>query len=130
MGRVKDIKKVLCETMYDFVKEHINDISETYDTLGFKDEEDMLQQIKSSWDIAYWAMTELLGWGMRKNNKYCDYCCSNFIAEDREEYTIYKIKGRYFKPIITFKGTYYDVIDIKELVRKKKIIEIFDWVEK
>ena len=66
MGRVKDIKKVLCETIYDFVKEHINDVSETYEALGFKDEEDMLQQIKSSWDIAYWAMTELLGWGMRK----------------------------------------------------------------
>lgn len=53
MGRLKDIKKVLCETIYDFVKEHINDISETYETLGFKDEEDMLRQIKSSWDIAY-----------------------------------------------------------------------------
>lgn len=130
MARLKDIKTELCSVVQNFVQEHIGDISETYESLGFKDEKDMIQQIKKDWEIAFWAMTELLSWGMRKNNKYCDYCGSNFIAEDNEDYTIYKIKGRYFKPIFTKKGIYYDVTDIKEVVKKKKIIEIFDWVEK
>ena len=47
---MKDINKVLCESMYNFVKAHINEVTEkkdifghdvTYDDLGFKSKDDM-----------------------------------------------------------------------------------------
>lgn len=45
---MKDINKELCEYMHSFVSEHLDEITDSYESLGFKDSEDMLEQIKSN----------------------------------------------------------------------------------
>ena len=81
---MNNLEKELCEVMYNFVKEHIEEVSKnlslrghTWDYLGAKDSDDLLNQIKSTPDIAAWALTELCYWGMDKN-----YCKELFTEED------------------------------------------------
>lgn len=57
---MKDINKELCEYMHSFVSEHLNEITDSYEYLGFKDSEDMLEQIKSDVTVAAWAICELV----------------------------------------------------------------------
>lgn len=124
---MKDIKKLLCESMYSFVKSHINEVTEkkdifgrpqTFESLGFKDAKDMLRQIKTDADIAYWALTELLAWGMDE-----DYCSKLFVADNDVDgcHTIYTIYGRYFR---------YANNDIIEVMPKIKLIEVKVWEDK
>lgn len=39
------IEKELCKVMHKFVKEHIDEVTDSYANLGFKDSTDMLRQI-------------------------------------------------------------------------------------
>ena len=91
---MEDINKVLCKRMYEFVKEHVDEVTEkkdifghdvTYDDLGFKSKRDMLSQIKNDADIAYWALTELLVWGLAK-----DYCREMFVYEETDTFTVFR----------------------------------------
>ena len=110
------IEQHLCNTMFRFVKEHLSEIKDSYENLGFKDEKDMLKQIKTDWDTAFWAMTELCAWGMTK--KHLD----EFLVPEAENYNIYNVGNRFFKKPYHEDG----IVEVKQVV---KTIKILDWEE-
>lgn len=130
---MKDIDKVLCERMYEFVKEHINEVTEkkdifghpqTFESLGFKDANDMLRQIRNDSVIAYWALTELLYWAFPR-----DYMHEFFIQEETDTFTVFKLdddgNGRY----LICKYELHKPIEIKEVRKVTKLVEINTWEE-
>lgn len=118
---MKTIKEELCDSIHRFVKKNIDKIKDSYEYLGFNSKNDMLKQIKSDPEVAFWALTELLMWGMDK-----DYCRDLFVHEENDEFAIFKLgfksKQRYFKYD-------YDVREIIEVKPVKKIVEIIEWSE-
>lgn len=133
---MKDIKKLLCETMYKFVKEHINEVKEknkgkdifgrdiTFTDLGFKDERQMLSQIKNNEEDAYWALTELLVWGMSK-----DYCRELFVAEETDTFTVFKLNDDGRSRYLICKYELHKPIEIKEVRKVIKLVEVNTWEE-
>ena len=128
---MKDINKVLCESMYNFVKEHVNEVTEkkdifgrdvTYDDLGFKSKSDMLSQIKNDADIAYWALTELLAWGLAK-----DYCRERFVAEETDMFTVFKLNDDGRSRYIICMYDLHKPIEIKEVKKVTKLVEVNTW---
>lgn len=126
---MKDIKKLLCKNMYEFVKEHINEVTEkrdlfghpqTFQSLGFKDAKDMLKQIKNDYSVAYWALTELLYWALS-----CNYMRKFFIEEDIEARSVFKLYDNDYKRY--FICTSEDPVEIKEVHKVKKLVEIDTW---
>lgn len=129
---MKDINKVLCEIMYNFVKGHVNEVTEkkdifgrneTFDNLGFKDADDMLRQIKNYADIAYWALTELLVWGLAN-----DYCREIFVYEETDTFTVFRLfdtdlNERY----LICKYELHKPIEIKEVKKVTKLVEVNTW---
>lgn len=123
---MKTIKEHLCSSMHKFVKEHIDEVEthknfwskpQTYEELGFKNRTDMLKQIKTDVEQAYWALTELCAWGMDNN-----YCEELFVADaDEGIYTIFTIDGRYFR---------FSDNDVIEVIPKTKFVEIKIWEDK
>ena len=102
--------------MYRFVKEHLSEIKAPYKTLGFKNEEDMLKQIKTDWETAFWAMTELCAWLMTKNY------LNEFMVFEAENYNIYKIGNRFIKKPYHEDG----IVEVKQVV---KMIPVISWEE-
>ena len=130
---MKDINKVLCERMYEFVKEHINEVTEkkdifghnvTYNDLGFKSKSDMLSQIKNDADIAYRALTELLVWGLAK-----DYCREMFVAEETDTFTVFKLNDDGRSRYLICKYDLHKPIEIKEVKKVIKLVEVNTWEE-
>ena len=128
---MKDINKVLCESMYNFVKEHVDEVTEkkdifghdvTYDDLGFKSKSDMLSQIKNDADIAYWALTELLVWGLSK-----DYCREQFVYEETDTFTIFKLKDNECERYLICNYELHKPIEIKEVRKVTKLVEVNTW---
>ena len=102
--------------MWRFVKKHLSEIDDTYENLGFKNDKDMLKQIKTDWEIAWWALTELCAWGMRKN--YLD----KFFVYEAGNYNIYKIGDRFIKKPYFEDG----IVEVKQVL---KTIKVIDWEE-
>ena len=130
---MKDIYKVLCESMYEFVKEHVNEVTEkkdiigrsqTFESLGFNDAKDMLKQIKNDADIAYWALTELLVWGLAK-----DYCREMFVAEETDTFTVFKLNDDGRSRYLICKYDLHKPIEIKEVRKVIKLVEVNTWEE-
>lgn len=130
---MKDIYKVLCESMYNFVKVHVDKVTEkkdifghdvTYDDLGFKSKNDMLSQIKNDADIAYWALTELLVWGLAK-----DYCREMFVAEETDTFTVFKLNDKGHCRYLICKYDLHKPIEIKEVKKVTKLVEVNTWEE-
>ena len=128
---MKDIKKLLCESMYSFVKNHINEVTEkkdifgrneTFENLGFKDSKDMLRQIKNDADIAYWALTELLMWGLNE-----DYCRAFFVEKETDTFTVFKLLDGSKKRYLICKYDLHEPIEIKEVKPITKMIEVNTW---
>ena len=128
---MKDIKKVLRDRMYEFVKEHVNEITEkkdifghnvTYYDLGFESKRDMLSQIKNDSDIAYWALTELLVWGLSK-----DYCREIFVKEENDEFTVFKLKDGRSERYLICNYKLHEPIEIKEVRKITKLVEVNTW---
>lgn len=128
---MKDIKKVLCERMYEFVKEHINEVTEkkdifgrsqTFESLGFKDANDMLKQIKNDDEIAYWALTELLYWALPR-----DYMHELFIKEETDTFTVFKLADDGNERYLICKYELHKPIEIKEVCKVTKLVEINTW---
>ena len=129
---MKDINKVLCESMYHFVKLHINEVTEkkdifgrneTFDNLGFKDADDMLRQIRNDADIAYWALTELLAWGLAK-----DYCREMFVYEETDTFTVFRLFDTDLnKRYLICKYELHKPIEIKEVCKVTKLVEVNTW---
>lgn len=105
-------EKQFCKDVYDFVKEHIDEVNDSYDYLGFKDSEDMLNQIYTDYIVAKWAFFELMYWGMSINY------LAKFSIEDNDDFVIYEFKGHYYK---------YDYDTFKEVEKKTKLIEVIVW---
>lgn len=130
---MKDIKKVLCERMYEFVKEHINEVTEkkdifgrsqTFESLGFKDANDMLKQIKNDYEIAYWALTELLYWALPR-----DYMHELFIKEETDTFTVFKLDDDGHERYLICKYELHKPIEIKEVRKVTKLVEVNTWEE-
>lgn len=130
---MKDIKKVLCERMYEFVNEHINEVTEkkdifgrsqTFESLGFKDANDILKQIKNDEEIAYWALTELLYWALPR-----DYMHELFIKEETDTFTVFKLKDGNNERYLICKYELHKPIEIKEVRKVTKLVEINTWEE-
>ena len=128
---MKDIYKVLCESMYNFVKEHVNEVTEkkdifgrsqTFESLGFKDAKDMLKQIKNDEEIAYWALTELLVWGLAK-----DYCREMFVEEETDTFTVFKLKDNERERYLICNYELHKPIEIKEVKKVTKLVEVNTW---
>ena len=110
------IEQHLCNTMYRFVKEHLSEIKDSYEYLVFKDEKDMLKQIKTDWQTAFWAMAELCVWGITKNH------LDEFLVSEAENYNIYNIGNIFFKKPYHEDG----IVEVKQVV---KTIKVIDWEE-
>ena len=130
---MKDIKKVLCERMYEFVKEHINEVTEkkdifgrpqTFESLGFNDADDMLKQIKNDAEIAYWALTELLYWALLR-----DYMHELFVKEETDTFTVFKLKDGNNERYLICKYELHKPIEIKEVRKVTKLVEVNTWEE-
>lgn len=130
---MKDIKKVLCETMYEFVKERIKEVTEkkdifghlqTFESLGFKDAKDMLRQIKNDAEVAYWALTELLHWLLPR-----DYMNEFFIKEETDTFTVFKLDDDGNERYLIFKHELHKPVEIKEVRKVTKLVEVNTWEE-
>lgn len=129
---MKDIYKVLCESMYNFVKAHVDEVTEkkdifgrdvTYDDLGFKSKDNMLSQIKNNADIAYWALTELLVWGLAK-----DYCRWLFVAEETDTFTVFRLfDSNENERYLICNYDLHKPIEIKEVKKVTKLVEVNTW---
>ena len=122
---MKTIEKLLCETMHDFVKEHIAEIKDTYDDLGFKNEKDMLSQIKRKSDIVAWALTELCTCIFSDDYASKLFSCDLFVNDSGYYVEIFKLndggKERYCRI-----EDYGIVVEVNKVT---KMVEVTRWEE-
>lgn len=119
---MKTINELLCYVMHDFVSKHASEIKVSYHILGFDSKKDMLHKIKTDPEVAYWALTELLDWGMSK----C-YLREMFIEVETDEYTVFKLASKGGMRYIICKYTLHKPIEIKEVKKVTKMIEVTMW---
>lgn len=117
-----DIDEELCHVMYEFVKNHIGEITYSYKNLGFEDKNDMLEQIKSQVEVATWALSELLDCRMNKNYREDFFYKAYGIDEEDQLYSFKDSRGKDRFFVIDY-GTQLPV----EVEIKKEIIEITTW---
>lgn len=119
---MKDLNKEVCKVMHKFVKEHIDEVKDSYSNLGFKDSSDMLKQIKGDVEVAVWSLLELLDWGLSKNYKmkflYEAYATDN----DKDVYLIKDSDGKKRFFVVD-----YDEMRPFEVEQKKEKIEVIRW---
>lgn len=133
---MQDIKQALCSAMYRFVSDKISELKpRTWgqeDWYGFKDKADMMNSIKTNWEDAAWALTELCGWGFNKNYRAWLFVAD--ILDDGYDTPIYCIvdddgNKRYFRFKFSSKpNALFD--DIIEVNRTVKLVEQVVWEEK
>ena len=116
------IEQHLCNVMYKFIKVHTSEIKDTYEDLGFKSKTDMLNSIKVDWETAWWALTELLMWGLNE-----DYCRALFVEEETDTFTVFKLLDGIKKRYLICKYDLHEPIEIKELKKITKMIEVNTW---
>jgi hypothetical protein len=122
---MKKLEKEICNVMYSFVKEHINEVKDSYEDLGFKDEKDMLSKIKRNITDSIWALTELCYWGLGQNY-YKSFIHEEFATDDDAHVYVIedsnKIK-RYF--IVDYENWIP-----REVESETKLVEIKTWTVK
>ena len=84
----------------------------------------MLSQIKNDADIAYWALTELLVWGLAK-----DYCREMFVYEETDTFTVFKLNEDGRSRYLICKYDLHKPIEIKEVRKVTKFVEVNTWEE-
>ena len=109
---MNDFKITITKEMHNFVKEHLNEINRPITQLGFKDEKEMLNKIKSNAIEASWALTELLRWGMSQ-----DYS-KQYLVDEEEG--VYKI-GEYY-----FVVEHFEPIEVE---KRTKLVEVVEWIK-
>lgn len=131
---MKEIEKFICSEVFKFISDHISEVeekrdifghSQRYKDLGFKDREDMLNQIHTNPEIAVWALQELMSWGMSKdhNERSFNYTRELFTEEGSSEDgdIVYRL-GDPFR---------YFIIDesdkIIEVSKTTKLVEVIEW---
>ena len=110
------IEQHLCNVMWRFVKSHTEEIKDSYENLGFNNKTDMLNAIKTDWQTAWWALSELCAWGMKEN--YLNL----FLVYETDGYNVYGIGGRYIKKPYFEDG----IVEVKQVV---KTIKVIGWEE-
>ncbi len=101
---------------------------DSYSSLGFKDEMDLLEQVLNDTRVAIWALTEYLDWGLSQN-----YRKNTFLEEEDPEdpsNNIYYLvdseyRVRYFK-VNADLGTITEVHRVKKKIIKTEWEEIGD----
>ena len=132
---MQDIKQALCSAMYRFMIVMIDELKpRTWgqeDWFGFKDKADIMNSIKTNWEDAGWALTELCGWGFNKNYRAWLFVAD--ILDDGYDTSIYCIvdddgNKRYFRFELSSK---HDALfdDIIEVNRTVKLVEQVVWEE-
>lgn len=119
---MKDLNKELCKVMHKFVKEHIDEVKDSYSNLGFKNSADMLKQIKNNVEAAVWSLMELLDWGLAKNYRM-DFLYEAYATDNDED--VYLIKDSDGKK--RFFVVDYDEMRPFEVEQKKEKIEVIRW---
>ena len=119
---MKNLEKELCKVMHKFVKEHIDEVKDSYSNLGFKDSVDMLKQIKGNIEVAVWSLFELLDWGLSKNYRV-DFLYEAYATNNDED--VYLIKDSDGKK--RFFVVDYDEMRPFEVEQKKEKIEVIRW---
>lgn len=119
---MKDLNKELCKVMHKFVKEHIDEVKDSYSNLGFKNSSDMLKQIKCNVEVAVWSLFELLDWGLSKNYRM-DFLYEAYATNNDED--VYLIKDSDGKK--RFFVVDYDEMRPFEVEQKKEKIEVIRW---
>lgn len=124
-----DIKEELCYAMHKFVKEHIDEMNLPASDFcdEWKNEKQMLRDIRKNYQDAIWALSELLTWGFHK-----DYCSELFLVctyEDEEGYDrdICKIVDR--KGRERFFKCFYPECVVVEIKQVTKMVERTFWEE-
>ena len=122
------INQEICDYMYNFVKEHIDELKDSYEVFGFKDKDDMLNGIKSDINGAYWALTELCSWGMTSNYTQTHFkMYEDWFNNGESLNIIYKIGDKHYR----FDGDYvrdYTMIPI-EVKKITRMVEQIDWID-
>lgn len=119
---MKKLEKELCKVMHKFVKEHIDEVKDSYSNLGFKNSSDMLKQIKGNVEVAVWSLFELLDWGLSKNYRV-DFLYEAYATNNDED--VYLIKDSDGKK--RFFVVDYDEMRPFEVEQKKEKIEVIRW---
>lgn len=123
--------------MYRFVSDKINELKPRAwgqeDWFGFKDKADMMNSIKTNWQDAAWALTELCAWGFNKNYRAWLFVADTLDDEYDTPISIYCIvdddgNKRYFRiAYSSSRGVIYD--SIIEVERTVKLVEQVVWEE-
>lgn len=79
------MKQKICNIVYDTIKKDKPEVCYPWKDLGFKDFEDMLNQIKTDIQVAIWALTELEHYSNWEHNFVIDY------TNEEYETPIYKV---------------------------------------
>lgn len=109
------MKQIICNAIHDAIKKYKPEINTSWEDLGFQDFEDMLNQIKTNFQVAIWALTEL--------EYYSDWE-SNFVVDlmgDAYETPIYKVSNITFMVEYSPHGGDYIIIPLK--LTTKTIVE-------
>lgn len=80
------MKQKICNIVHDTIKKDKPNIDTPWKDLGFKDFDDMLNQIKTNFQVAIWALTELEYFSDWESNFIVDY-----FTNDKYETPIYKV---------------------------------------
>ena len=78
------MKQTICNAVYEAVKKYKPQLTTPWKDLGFKDFEDLLNQIKTNVQVAFWVLMDL---------EYFSDWVNDFIVDFTEEYgtPIYKV---------------------------------------
>lgn len=112
------IRKQICDNIHLFVLKHIDEITDSYDTLGFKNSSDMLHQIQHNISVALWALTELCWWGLDR-----DYTSEKFLYDRTNDFDIYTLDGNIYFRVIWDEN---NNLDVKQMHKIPKTIYIWN----
>lgn len=132
---MQDIKQALCSAMYRFVSNKITELKPRSwgqeDWFGFKDKADMINSIKTNWEDAAWALTELCEWGFEKRYYFDCFVVDNLNDEyDTPINCIIDDDGnkRYFT--LEYSNSSDAMFDsIIEVNRAVELVEVVTWKE-
>lgn len=132
---MQDIKQALCSAMYRFVSDKITELKPRSwgqeDWFGFKDKADMMNSIKTNWEDAAWALTELRHWGFEKRYYFDCFVVDKLNDEyDTPIHCIIDDDGnkRYFW--LECSNSYDKLFDsIIEVNRAVELVEVVTWKE-
>ena len=79
------MKQKICNIVHDAIKKYKPEIDTPWKDLGFQDFEDMLNQIKTNFQVAIWALTELEYYSDWESDFVVD------LTDDEYETPIYKV---------------------------------------